>query len=132
VYHSQISEDELITLYRGADALFQPVTNATCNNSVVEALACGTPVISTRIGGLPDYVSEESGWLLPVGEVAGHVELISSLYGNRELARNRRSAARAQALKFDWHLVAQQMSAVYVAAKRNSDSARVQERQGQR
>ena len=132
VLHSQVSEDKLIDLYRSADVLFQPVTTATCNNSVVEALACGTPVISTRTGGLPDYVTEESGWLLPAGDVAGHVDLISSLCANRELARNRRAAARAQALKFDWRLIAQQMNAVYVAAKRNRDSARAPERQSQR
>jgi glycosyltransferase involved in cell wall biosynthesis len=116
-YHSQISETELIDLYRSAEILFLPVTNATANNSVLESLACGTPVVSTRIGGLPDYVSDESGWLLPVGDVAGHVNLIVSLHGNRELARNRRVAARAQALKFDWRLLTQQITAVYAAAK---------------
>lgn len=131
VFHSQIPEAELLNLYRSAEVLFHPVTQATSNNSVVEALACGTPVISTQIGGLPDYVSEESGWLLPPGDVAGHLDLISSLYGNRELARNRRAAARTQALKFDWRVVAQQMSAVYVAAKRSRDSARAQKRQDQ-
>jgi glycosyltransferase involved in cell wall biosynthesis len=132
VLHSQISEDKLIDLYRTADVLFQPVTTATCNNSVVEALACGTPVISTRIGGLPDYVSEESGWLLPVGDVAGHVDLISSLCDNRELARNRRPAARAQALKFDWRLIARQMNAVYAEAKQIRDGARAKAWQRQK
>lgn len=117
VYHSQISEAELIGLYRSADVLFLPVTNATANNSILEALACGTPVISTLVGGIPDYVDDESGWLLPVGDVAGHVNLIASLHGNRELARKRRQAARIQALKFDWRLVAEQMIALYAAAK---------------
>ena len=102
VYHSQISETELIDLYRSADVLFLPVTNATANNSILEALACGTPVISTLVGGIPDYVNDECGWLLPVGDVVGHVNLIASLHGNRELARRRRQAARTQALKFDW------------------------------
>lgn len=117
VYHSQISETELIDLYRGADVLFLPVTNATANNSILEALACGTPVISTLVGGIPDYVNNESGWLLPVGDVEGHVKLIASLHANRELARRRRHAARAQALKFDWGLVAEQMVALYATAQ---------------
>lgn len=107
----------MIGLYRSADVLFLPVTNATANNSILEALACGTPVISTLVGGIPDYVDDESGWLLPVGDVAGHVNLIASLHGNRELARKRRQAARIQALKFDWRLVAEQMIALYAAAK---------------
>jgi glycosyltransferase involved in cell wall biosynthesis len=117
VFHSQISESELVGLYRSADILFLPVINATANNAILEALACGTPVISTLVGGVPDYVNDESGWLLPVGDVAGHVDLIASLHGNRELAHRRRRAARTQALKFDWRLVAEQMIAVYAAAE---------------
>ena len=117
VYHSQISETELIDLYRSADVLFLPVTNATANNSILEALACGTPVISTLVGGIPDYVNNECGWLLPVGDVVGHVNLIASLHGNRKLARRRRQAARTQALKFDWGLIAEQMVALYATAK---------------
>jgi glycosyltransferase involved in cell wall biosynthesis len=117
LYHSQISEAELIDLYRSADVLFIPMTNSTANNSILESLACGTPIISTRVGGVPDYVNDESGWLLPVGDVAAHVDLIASIHANRELSRERRQAARAQALKFDWRVVAKQMVALYVAAK---------------
>ena len=101
VLHSHVSEAELVGLYRSADVLFLPVTNATANNSILEALACGTPVISTLVGGIPDYVSKECGWLLPVGDVSAHVNLIASLADDRELARSRREAARTQALKFD-------------------------------
>ena len=115
-YHSQISETELIGLYCSADVLFLPMTNATANNSILEALACGTPVISTRVGGIPDYVDDESGWLLPVGDAVGHANLIASLHGNRELARRRRQAARTQALKFDWRRVAEQMVTLYARA----------------
>jgi glycosyltransferase involved in cell wall biosynthesis len=114
VHLSGISEAELIGLYRKADVLFIPVTNATANNSILEALACGTPVISTLIGGIPDYVGE-SGWLLPVGDVIGHVNLLASLADNKALIEERRQAARAQSLKFDWRVVAEQMIALYAA-----------------
>jgi len=118
VLHSGISEAELVGLYRSADVLFLPVTNATANNSILEALACGTPVISTLVGGIPDYVNCESGWLLPVGDVSGHVNLIASLAANREVAWGRRAAARTQALKFDWRLIAEQMIELYTIASR--------------
>jgi glycosyltransferase involved in cell wall biosynthesis len=38
-----ISEQALIRLYQEADALFLPVIDSTANNSVLEAMACGTP-----------------------------------------------------------------------------------------
>ena len=59
--HCKISDTALLELYRGADALFLPVTGGTANNAILEALASGTPVISTRIGGITDYV--ESLWV---------------------------------------------------------------------
>lgn len=114
VHHSKVAEAKLIDLYRSADVLFLPVTDATANNSILEAMACGTPVISTAIGGIPDYVDNDSGWLLPVGDVAAHVNLLASLHDNRELARVRREPARARALKFDWGAVAKQMTDLYI------------------
>jgi hypothetical protein len=59
---------------------------------------------------------------MPVGDVVGYVNLIASIHGNRDLAQRRRWAARTQALRFDWRLVAEQMIAAYAAAK-SSDSA---------
>jgi glycosyltransferase involved in cell wall biosynthesis len=113
--HTNISEEDLIDLYCGADILFVPVTNATANNSILEALACGTPVISTQIGGIPDYVDEDCAWLFPRGEVAPVLELVKRMVWDRDIAESRRQAARFRALKFDWRQVAKQMSVVYSA-----------------
>ncbi len=111
--HMGITEDRLIELYRGADALLSPMTDATANNAILESLACGTPVISTHVGGVPDYVDETAGWLFPPGEVEGIVALIRQMVENREVARARRAGARAKGLEFDWRQVCDQMRAVY-------------------
>jgi len=111
--HSDIAEETLLALYQGADALFLPVTNATANNAILEALACGTPVISTDVGGIPDYVNEDCGWLLPVGDAEAAYQCIRQITENRELARAKRRAARAQAERFSWEQVAAQITAGY-------------------
>ena len=49
---SGLSEEALVSLYQNADALFLPVISATANNSALESLACGTPVISTDVEGM--------------------------------------------------------------------------------
>jgi glycosyltransferase involved in cell wall biosynthesis len=126
--HSEISEPELIELYRGADALFLPVTGATANNAVLEALACGVPVITTDVGGMRDYVTSQCGWLLPKGSVQPMVELIKQLCARRDIASSRRDAARAQASKFDWQRIAERLSVVYSAVRADrSPSAAVNE-----
>jgi glycosyltransferase involved in cell wall biosynthesis len=110
-----IGEPELIRRYQEADALLLPMTDATANNSVLESLACGTPVISNAVGGMSDYVNDRCGWLFDLGNVAGMVELIAEMCRHREIAASRREAARRQALEFDWMCVARQMRAVYMA-----------------
>jgi len=111
--HSNISGEALVALYQGADAMFLPVTSATANNAILEALACGTPVISTDVGGIPDYVNEDCGWLLPLGDSEAAFQCVKHLAENRTLARAKRSAARAQAERFSWRHVSAQITAGY-------------------
>lgn len=112
-FRSAVPEAELRDLYRSADAVFLPVTDATANNSALEALACGTPVISTNVGGIPDYVAADCGWLLPLGDVEGALQLIAALKADRSLIAMCREPARAQALTMDWTMVADQMRTLY-------------------
>jgi glycosyltransferase involved in cell wall biosynthesis len=116
-FYSGISELELIRLYRDADALLVPLVEATANNTILEASACGTPVISTLVGGIPDYVDGTSGWLFPKGEVSPIVELVKCLCANRGFAESLRKGARTKALGFDWHRVAKLMAVLYSAVE---------------
>lgn len=117
-FHHRVPEDDLIRLYQQADALLLPVEDATANNAVLEALACGTPVITNRVGGMPDYLDEASGWLLGAGDRKALTELVETLCRDRTLALARREAARAKALGFRWEGVVAQTRAVHEAVMR--------------
>jgi len=78
-------------------------------------LACGTPVISTAVGGIPDYVDDTCGWLFEKGEVGRIVDLIGGICNEQEIASSRRGAARTKALVFSWKRVAEKMRTVYEA-----------------
>jgi glycosyltransferase involved in cell wall biosynthesis len=112
-FHSRIPEEHLIRLYREAHALLLPIIDATANNAVLEALACGTPVISTAVGGIPDYVDQTCGWLFEMSEVDRIVSLIADICNKQEVALSRRVAARNKALDFSWESVAAKMRKVY-------------------
>jgi glycosyltransferase involved in cell wall biosynthesis len=52
---------------RSAHLLYSADVNAACPNSVIEALACGLPVVAFDTGALPELVSEEAGRITPYG-----------------------------------------------------------------
>ena len=54
-------------LDRSAHALFSADINAACPNSVVEAFACGLPVIAYATGALPEMVTGTAGCIVPYG-----------------------------------------------------------------
>jgi glycosyltransferase involved in cell wall biosynthesis len=126
--HAEIPESRLIEMYQTADAVFLPLKDATANNSLLEGLACGTPAIASDVGGIPDYMNDGSGWLIPGGDAVSAFELIKQLCANKDLVRSRRDSARARALTFDWQRIAEKLSVVYSAVKvGKSPSAAVKE-----
>lgn len=60
---------ETADYYRAAN-LFCHITKAdVCPLTIIESQACGTPVVATAVGGVPEIVREqETGWLVPLGE----------------------------------------------------------------
>ena len=52
---------------RSAHLLFSADLNSACPNSVIEALACGLPVVSFSTGALPELVTGDAGRLVPYG-----------------------------------------------------------------
>lgn len=62
-----VDSREIPTLDRSAHALFSADLNASCPNSVTEALACGLPVVSYATGALPEMLASEGGLTAPYG-----------------------------------------------------------------
>lgn len=63
------SQDEAVSLYQSHHILLHPKYQDPCPTVVIEALACGLPVIGSASGGLPELVPADGGELLPVPEV---------------------------------------------------------------
>ena len=94
----QVNSPELRELYRTSD-LFALPTRADCFSLVcMEALAAGLPTISTRVGGIPDLISEgETGHLLKSGDSDGLGDALESLVMDpaRRSAMSEKSRAAA-------------------------------------
>ena len=67
---------ELVKLYSDANVLINPTYADTFPTVNLEALACGTPVITYRTGGSPEAIDEKTGVVIEQGDVNGLVEAI--------------------------------------------------------
>jgi D-inositol-3-phosphate glycosyltransferase len=95
-----VPADELPALYRGATVFVFPSLQEGLGISVVEAMACGVPVVATRSGGPEGLVQEGlTGRLVPSGDVAALAEAIDGLLRNPERRSAMGAASREYALR---------------------------------
>ena len=69
---------ELVQLYSNADVLINPTYADTFPTVNLEALACGTPVITYETGGSPEAVSSETGWVVEQGDIDAMASIVRS------------------------------------------------------
>jgi len=80
-----INDDALLScVYSAADVFVCPSLQDNLPNTVMEAMACGTPVVAFDAGGIPDMVrSEVTGLLVPTGNPGALHDALASLLEDR-------------------------------------------------
>lgn len=111
--HQDLNDKRLLALYQQADALFLPVTSSTANNALLEGIACGLPVISTRMASIEAYVPGEEAILVEGNDPEELARAILRLRDDPRLARAMGRRARARAEELAWQRIAPQYAAVY-------------------
>jgi glycosyltransferase involved in cell wall biosynthesis len=110
-----VSPADLPEYYQGADLLVNPSLSESFGMSLVEAMACGTPVVATRVGGMPEIVEAgRTGVLVSPGDPDALGEAIAGLLGDAPLRASMRSTCRSRAEGlFSWDVVAGSLVARY-------------------
>ena len=67
VFRGELPKPAVAGLMREADFLVLPSLGETFSVVVAEAMACGLPVVATRVGGVPELVGDDSGLLVEPG-----------------------------------------------------------------
>lgn len=106
-FRSGLTDRELVESYQSASCFLMTVEDATANNGILEALACGVPVVSEDVGGIAEYVDSECARLCRHEDAIEIAEQIRSLLSSSELLSRMRAAARKRALELRWELVAE-------------------------
>lgn len=97
-----INQTQLVDLYNIADVSTVPSRTEPFGLVAIEALACGTPVVGTNQGGLPDFLIDEVGTLVPVEDDLALADAITAELNNKEKKKRALRAAEYALKNFSW------------------------------
>jgi glycosyltransferase involved in cell wall biosynthesis len=111
-----VANNRLLSLiYSAADVFIIPSTQDNLPNTVLEAMACGTPVVGFDCGGLPDMVSHgEDGFLVRSGDVGSLRSAVLNILADSDLRLAMSGRCRTKMLKqFSFELQARRYDKLY-------------------
>lgn len=114
-YLTGISDTELLHVYRQASVAVFSFSWAVANNAVLEAMACGLPIVATNVGSVSEYVAEDAGILTPPQDGQALGSALLRMLSDPAEASQRGKAARAHAERFTYESVAQELLDSYRA-----------------
>jgi glycosyltransferase involved in cell wall biosynthesis len=110
---SGLSDQELLEIYQNSHLLTLPLLDGTANNSLLEAMATGMPVVATDLQGIRDYVDDACSILIPKGDAKALAETIKSIADDEAKLERMALASRNRALDFSWQKIAAKTMEVY-------------------
>lgn len=125
-FELDVTDERIVELYAGAHAAVLPSVERDVYGvshrvpellglTVLEAMACATPAVVSRVGPLPELVRDaETGFVVAPGDRAGLATALESLLSGGERAEEMGRRARADVLeRFSWDAVTERCLAAY-------------------
>jgi glycosyltransferase involved in cell wall biosynthesis len=108
-------QPRLVRYYQSATVFATPSLESVFELVNLEALACGTPVVASRVGGFPDLIAEgENGFLVPPGDPAALAARLEQVLDDPALAVRLGEAGRRTILRdFTWGRVGEKLESCY-------------------
>jgi glycosyltransferase involved in cell wall biosynthesis len=122
----RVEVSELIALYRRASVVVVPSRYEGFGLPAVEAMACGTPVVATRAGALPEVIDLTGGGVLAERDDPDSLaQAVGMLLGNTEMRAMMAKRGREQVVaKLSWPQIAADTANVYLETLERSRRGR--------
>jgi glycosyltransferase involved in cell wall biosynthesis len=113
-----VSDEDLPAVYAGAQALVFPSLCEGFGLPVLEAMACGTPVVSSNASSIPEVGGEAALYFDP-SDTEEITAAVRRLLRESDLRDSLRTRGLAQTARFSWQLAATNTEVVYDAVLRS-------------
>jgi Glycosyltransferase len=114
VFTGKVEQEDLPSLYAGADLFVYPSFAEGFGLPPLEAMACGTPVIASNTTSLPEVVGE-AGILIDPHDTTALAHAMQRVLADADLQRTLRTRGLEQSQKFSWDKTATVTAGIYEA-----------------
>lgn len=111
-YLGYLDKPTLVQAYNGADVLIAPSFHEGFGITLLEAMACGTPVITSNVSAMPEVV-DDAGILVSPNNSQTIADAVYRLRGNPIYYQELQEKGLKRVQSFTWQKVAEQMTKVY-------------------
>jgi D-inositol-3-phosphate glycosyltransferase len=126
-FHESVPQSKLLELYADCDVLALPSRTEGWGLALMEAMACGKPVVASRVGGVPELVRDGvEGFLVEAGDVRALGSHIAGLLKDPGLRTKMGEAGIQRVRGFSWDATAR----VVLEAYENAVTQRMRTQQG--
>lgn len=108
------TREEISSLMQRAKLFVLPSLEEGLGVVLLEAIACGTPCVASKVGGIPDVITEQVGRLVSPGDPQQIANAVIEIIENPGLWQKLSQTARDRAVSvFDWEVIAIQLKQLY-------------------
>ena len=117
IFAGHVADADLPALYSGADCFLMPSLYEGFGIPVLEAMACGAPVVCSKVSSLPEVAGEAARFIEPL-TAEGLADAVRQVLSNPKMADKMLSDGMRQAGRYRWQRAADETVQVYRAAAR--------------
>lgn len=107
---TRVKDAELLVLYQQATVLYLPLRDSTACNSLLEAMACGLPIITSKVGGNMTYLEGTANILIDKEDEESFIQETIALLSDRKRISEMGRSSREKALDLDWSKTAKHVA----------------------
>lgn len=108
-----VDERDLPLLYRGAKLYINPALDDGFGSTVLEAMACGLPVISSNAGSVAEICGSDNAVYFDAQDITNMAEAMHHVFDDDKLSKDLSARGEAQAQAYTWQATAEGTMQVY-------------------